>query len=289
MADAAKSKLNVSVNSGEWRLTGSAKSFTGTTEVTGGTLAVDTSLQSRVIVSPGAVLRGQGGSTSSTLELQNDAVIAIAPLSWDSPPDPFTAAQLQIARAVIRFDASQLAGFTETPRTFPLVHVPSGIGSPDPSLLSIQAVGFTGSGRWSVSATSSTLSLVYQPDLFLAWTSGIAWNGADSSPAADPDGDHVTNFMEYALGGNPLDSDPAILPVASLASGHLVLTFQRSADPALLYEVLAASDLANPPGIWQAIWSSTGQANLPGSVEVHDTPPSPAPPTRFLRLRVSRS
>lgn len=289
MTDAEKSKLNLSINSGEWRLTGSAKDYTGTTEAVAGTLAVDTALQSRVIVSPGAVLRGQGGSTSSTLELQNDAVIAIAPLAWDSPPAPFTAGQLQIERAVIRIDASQLAGFTETARSFPLIHVPSGIGNPDTALLSIEPAGFAGAGRWSMVIVpgSDTLSLQYQPDLYQLWISGIDWLGRDSSDLADPDGDGIPNFLEYALGGTPLTADPAILPAVTFADERLSLGFQHVGDPDLLYEVLAADDLTDDS--WQTVWSSTGSANVPGFIVVGDTPPFPAPPTRFLRLRVSRS
>jgi autotransporter-associated beta strand protein len=288
MTDAAKSKLNVSVNAGTWILTGLAKSYTGTTEVAGGTLAVDTALQSRVIVSAGAVLRGQGGSTNSTLELQNDAVIALAPLSWDSPPAPFTAAQLQIARAVIRIAAPPPAGFTETPRSFPLIHVPSGIGSPDLALLTIEATGLPGTGRWSVMKDAQTLSLDYQPDLYQAWVSGIDWNGADSTPGADPDADDITNFLEYALNGNPLQPDRSVLPAVDYTGGRLVLVFQRIADPSLLYEVLASSVLTDQPGDWQAVWASTGLSNIPGPVVVEDTPPAPTPERRFLRLRVTR-
>jgi autotransporter-associated beta strand protein len=288
MTDAAKSKLNLAILSGEWHLTGSAKDYTGTTEVAAGTLVVETALQSNVIVNPAAVLRGQGGSTSASLELKNDAVIAIALSPWDSPPAPFTAGQLQITRAIIRIDAPQPAGFTETPRSFPLIHVPSGIGSIDPSLLAIDASGLPGTGRWSVVQDATTLSLAYQPDLYLAWAAGIDWQGADPSLTADAENDGITNLMEYALGGNPLRSDPSILPDARLDTGTLVLSFLRTADPDLLYEVRAGSDLTALPDTWQTIWSSTGAANLRGLVEVADTPPSPAPPARFLRLRVSR-
>jgi autotransporter-associated beta strand protein len=288
MTDAAKSKFNVAVNSGTWTLTGSAKSYTGTTEVIGGSLVVDVSLQSPVIVSAGAVLRGQGGSTTSTLELENDAVIAIAPQSWGSPPAPFTAAQLQVARAVIRIDAPQPAGFTETPRSLPLIHVPAGIGAPDLSLLTIEATGLPGTGRWSVVTHANTLSLNYQPDLYQAWVSGIDWNGADSAPGADPDADDINNFLEYALNGNPLQADRSALPSVDYTGGRLVLAFRRIADPDLLYEVLASTGLTNQPGDWQVVWSSTGVSNIPGPVVVEDTPPAPTPERRFLRLRVTR-
>ena len=287
MTDAAKSKLNIAIHSGEWLLTGAPKAYTGTTEVTGGSLAVDAALQSRVIVSPGAVLRGQGGSTSSTLELQDGAILAIAPVSWENPPATFTAGQLQLARATLRIDASQLAGFTETPRSFPVIHVPSGIGSPDPSLVTIDAAGFPGSGRWSVTSNAYSLALDYQPDLYQLWSSGVDWQGRDSSPQADPDGDNAGNFLEYALGGDPLVADSSILPAILNTGNELALGFSRIADPSLVYEVHASDDLA--PDAWRLIWSSTGAANVAGFIIVPDPSPDVPRARRFLRLQVGLS
>jgi hypothetical protein len=170
-----------------------------------------------------------------------------------------------------------------------LIHVPSGIGRPDLALLAIDATDLPGTGRWSVVTDAQNLSLNYQPDLYQAWVSGIDWNGADSTPDADPDADEITNFLEYALNGNPLQPDRSVLPVADHTGGRLVLVFQRIADPDLLYEVLASTGLTNQPGDWQAVWSSTGVSNIPGPVVVEDTPPTPTPERRFLRLRVTRT
>jgi hypothetical protein len=109
----------------------------------------------------------------------------------------------------------------------------------------------------------------------------------DSSPHADPDGDGAANFLEYALGGDPLAADPGILPALLLRNGHLALGFERIGAPDLIYELLVSDD---PTGFsWQSIWSSTGSANVPGFVIVDDSPPSPSPERRFLRLKVSRA
>ena len=117
------------------------------------------------------------------------------------------------------------------------------------------------------------------------WSGSIAWHGDTSWPADDPDQDGVSNLMEYALGTNPLAADSSGSPLPGVVNGHLTLTFQRVADPALLYQVRASNDL----GTWEAqpIWSSSGSANQPGTVTVSDTQPVDTSRRRFLRLEVT--
>jgi hypothetical protein len=118
-----------------------------------------------------------------------------------------------------------------------------------------------------------------------AWTAGIDWQGEDSSALGDPEKDGIPNLLEYAFGGDPLTSDPGILPRLSISNNRLALTFQRTADPQLLYQVEAGDDLALPS--WPVIWSSTGAANTSGQVIVQDIQTITGHPRRFLRLRVS--
>lgn len=55
-----------------------------------------------------------------------------------------------------------------------------------------------------------------RPD-YPAWSGTVDWQGADSSPAADPNGDGVTNLLAYALGLPPLAAVQAgSLPAAAL-------------------------------------------------------------------------
>ena len=166
-------------------------------------------------------------------------------------------------------ESGQLAGAVNAPGIFPLpVRVTDARG---------------------ISADANLTLTIQTSDVYATWNAGINWLGKDSAPGADPDADGFTNFMEYALAGDPLVAASAIRPAVGMENGILTLRFQRVADPALLYQVIADSDPGSNPASWEIIWSSTGAANTAGPVTVGDHPPDPSPTRRFLRLRVSRS
>jgi hypothetical protein len=100
---------------------------------------------------------------------------------------------------------------------------------------------------------------------------------------ADPDGDGMPNLLEYAFSSNPNSAAVTGLPVIGKdLSGQATLTFTRVADPLLTYEVLGSDELAT----WSVVWSSSGTANIAGSVTATDNTPLTGN-QRFLRLRVS--
>lgn len=284
------SKLNLSVLSGSWTLAGAAKAYTGTTVVSGGTLQLNTSLMSAVTVQNGGTLTGSG-STGENLTIQTGATVATRLVDWNSLPAALSCAQLVATGAstwTVRLDAAGLTGFSEAARTVPLVAAAAGLVNVNPATIVIQTAGFPGTGVWSVTAAGNSLALVYAPDLYAAWSAGIAWNGMDPAQTADPDLDGLSNLLEYALAGDPLRSGDGAAPMVSQVSGILRLTFQRVADPTLLYEVIGANDLTLPVSAWSQVWSSTGAANISGPVTVNDAVIVPLPSARFLRLRVVR-
>jgi len=292
VAESPTSKLNLTVVSGAWSLSGPAKTYTGPTFVTGGSLRADTALASAVTVQSGATFAGSG-STSSTLTIQTGATFSTRLTDWNALPSAFSAAQLIATGATswtVRLDASGLANFSESARTVPLVSTSGGLVNVAPASITLVPVGFPGLGTFSFSTSGNSLALVYAPNLYAAWTAGVAWGGANSAPTADPDADGLPNLLEYALGGTPTNPSSAPLPTlqvngVSPQPTYLQLTFTRLADPALTYEAQASADLIT----WDTpFWSSTGAANLAGSVTVTDPTSLSGNPRRFVRLRVTR-
>ncbi len=83
----------------------------------------------------------------------------------------------------------------------------------------------------TATATNSLIILVQQ--LFTDWQAEISWpTGADSSPTGNPDGDRFSNFMEFALGLNPLVADGQNLNTPSVitdeAGDWLAIDYQRN-------------------------------------------------------------
>lgn len=122
-----------------------------------------------------------------------------------------------------------------------------------------------------------------------SWTNGVSWGALDPSPTGDADGDGVPNFLEYATGADPLSKN--IFATTQVGHGEmdgyerLALSFNRTADPDLVYTVEACDDLTL--GVWTPVFMSTGGDNVAGPVTALDTVEMGAQPTRFLRLKVT--
>jgi surface-anchored protein len=129
------------------------------------------------------------------------------------------------------------------------------------------------------------------------WESWVSTNwpaatGPDiAGPPADPDGDHVVNVMEYALGLNPNEPSTAGLPTASLVStngqayGALTFTRVKTATD-LVYEPSARSTLNG--GAWTVLTNVMAAVDHgeTETVTVRDDAPVGAHAARFLQLRV---
>ena len=70
-------------------------------------------------------------------------------------------------------------------------------------------------------------------DPFVTWIDGYTPNAllpdeASKLPGADPDGDGITNLMEFVLSGSPVVSSQSILPTQANVGTDLVLSYTRS-------------------------------------------------------------
>lgn len=153
--------------------------------------------------------------------------------------------------------------------------------------------GWSGTGVTDVDASSTTVQVdadltvtaaFEQPTAYEVWAEGQSLTGEQADPVADPDGDGISNLLEYATGSDPRVGGMTPVTLA-LQGGVLTLTFPRIADPDLIYTVEASNDLT---GVWEPVVAegnpSTGAANAGGSITITDT--VDASPRRFLRLRV---
>lgn len=99
---------------------------------------------------------------------------------------------------------------------------------------------------------------------------------------ADPDGDGVVNFLEYALNGDPNAASPALWQVQMLGQ-RLQISFLR-ARPELTYTVEASDDLQS----WTTLVTNPGSVSEDTLVTATDSIDIDAStPRRFLRLRVT--
>jgi hypothetical protein len=119
-----------------------------------------------------------------------------------------------------------------------------------------------------------------------------ASNPAIAGDGADPDGDGLSNLLEFAVGLNPTQPSQSGRPEVAVSGDRLRLSFTRVKEAEdLTYRVEATEDLST----WSQIWSSSaspyaGGMNPTEQITVEDliTIDEPAHPKRFLRLRVTR-
>ncbi|GHC52544.1 sialate O-acetylesterase [Roseibacillus persicicus] len=162
---------------------------------------------------------------------------------------------------------------------------------PDGSFTYTPEAGFAGTDSFAYEATESTGSLTSnlanvsitvegEPTGYYLWKNEILWGPSDDqSFEGDPDGDLVVNFLEFALGMNPLQQDPSGLPSLSYDEAGAVYDF-NNIRPGVSYEILLSTDLIT--------WSDPPFAILTSesATPVILTPGEEANGKLFIRLKV---
>lgn len=108
----------------------------------------------------------------------------------------------------------------------------------------------------NVGAVTRTVRVLTAANYSAQVTYGLS--GANAALSADPDGDQVSNLIEYALGGDPTTNDAHKLqPFVSTSEGKLRLsTVVRSDDPAVVTTAQTTTDL-------KSSWTTKGVSELP--------------------------
>ena len=236
---------------GTLTLTG-ASSYTGTTTVNAGTLLVNGSLAAASAVSVNALATlGGSGTVNGPLTVAG----TIAPGTGTGTGTLSTAALTLSGTYQCQLDGDNCdllaasGSLTLTGSTLALSEITT------PTAASYIIVSYTGTAPafTAVTGLPTGYALDYTtPDLiklvksagFSAWIDTFTFAaGADKTPTGDPDGDGVSNLMEYALAGrNPTLSDGA----PGVFNGTLLSFSKRpeaAADANLTYAIQKSDDL----------------------------------------------
>ncbi|MCU0791650.1 MAG: family 16 glycosylhydrolase [Opitutaceae bacterium] len=263
------------------RLSGT-NTYQGPTVIEAGTLLVDGSTSSQSAVSVTGGWLGGRGTIGGAVSVGAGGGLAFTLASAPASHRPLAiSGGLSIASGA-RVALTLLDG--AAPGTYTLAQVASGWSGALPALE--LPAGWSGEIEVVGGALRVTLAQPAAPAI-ADWRLqhfGSAESTGTAAYDADPDGDGVPNLLEYALGGEPLLPNSAMLPQPVVIGDRLSMRVPRIADPNLLYLVEASSALTAQS--WTSIWSSTGEANAGGTVTVEDTATVHEAPLRFMRLRV---
>ena len=259
-----------------------SNTYQGPTVIEAGTLLVDgsTSAQSAVSVNGGWL--GGRGTVGGTVSIGAQGGLAFTLASAPAGHQPLTiSGSLSFANGA-RVELTLLEGVE--PGTYTLANMASGFSGTLPALN--LPSGWTGDIAAVGVALQVTLAQAVASPIAI-WRQQYFGTTEPTGMAAydaDPDGDGVPNLLEYALGGDPLSPNSALLPQPMMSGNRLSLVVSRIADPNLLYLVEATATLTAES--WTPIWSSTGEENAEGEATVEDIVTMDEAPRRFMRLQV---
>lgn len=125
---------------------------------------------------------------------------------------------------------------------------------------------------------------------FDAWVRSVAGN-TDNTRAGDSDGDGVSNFFEFAYGGDPtvVDVNEAMigLEISINGAGDAEVGYNRRKNTGLTY-TLETSETINP-GNWRPSSNSEAAASVSTDIERISAAPFPTASTPKLFMRVTVS
>lgn len=122
---------------------------------------------------------------------------------------------------------------------------------------------------------------------FASWIAGQSVAPEDQGTEADPDGDGLSNLLEYALGGDPATANNEIAPLLGTEtvgeSAYLSIAFTKNADAqGIDYVVEVSSDLVT----WESTGSTTVVEEDATAAIIRDNVALTDSDRRFIRLRV---
>lgn len=182
----------------------------------------------------------------------------------------------------ITFDASPLpAGLTVNHTTGVISGTPTAPGT-------TRVVLYTSNSAGSAPTRTLTLTVTADPpaiplELWRTANFGAsAYNADVAADTADPDGDGLNNFQEYALGSDPFTANAPAWSYAA-TGGFLTLSIAKNPNAT---NVTWVSESGADLGHWQA-GDTTVLQSAPSLFMARDNFPVTTAPHRFLRVRIA--
>ena len=206
----------------------------GTLELTGSLVAASgVTVPSNITVASGATLAGSGTATG-TLAVAGSVApgttgvgalsVGATTLSGTYACDlAGTTADSLAITGNLNLTGATLAVTEVTPATAPSYVIATYTGSLTGTFATVPA------GYLVDTATTGQIKLVKSAGGYSDWAD--SWTGpvlSDKTPGGDPDGDGISNVMEYVIGGDPRVSSTSYLPGQAIVGTDLVLSYERS-------------------------------------------------------------
>ena len=216
------------VNGGALIINGNTASTAGATVAGGvlgglGTLSGATTVEAAGTVSPG--MNASGVMTfSNGLTLQPGSTYR-ADITGATSSD-----RVNVSGGLAANGAIQVVLTGYTPVDGDVFDLANGVITGTPTFDFTNAVLSSGL-EWDTSsfATDGTIKVV-SGDAYVNWADGFSLAGGDALKTADPDGDAISNLLEFYLNGNPTVSSQTILPELDAAGSNFIFSFTRLDD-----------------------------------------------------------
>ena len=226
----------------------------------------------------------------------NAAEFGLNPGTFQVSRTGSTAGDLTVQAGV---SGSATPGSDYTPLTLPVL-IPAGAASAMITVTPLadslaegpETVGVQLSGTANYTLGASTSAMVGIADLPIDDWRFAKFGAQANNPAlaaldADPDGDRISNLLEFALAGDPLSASTMTLPEASVGNGEIVLRYRRPVDAGgVMYQVEEKQDFAQPWVPAAAVDEIVADDGVTRTMRAHV--PVGGAAKKIIRLRVSQ-
>ena len=136
-----------------------------------------------------------------------------------------------------------------------------------------------------LAACSPAHALTFSEWQSVHFDAGQLANSALIAPAADPEGDGLSNLAEYVFTGDPLFVDTGLAPQSGQSGNRLTLTYRERADLSGTEVWLQGGDDLSHWATFNTL-EEIARVNGTGYSDITLRDPFPISPKRFLRLRL---